>query len=400
MGDAAVRFWIVAVPTEVSSHATLSSLSHAVADLGHCSELTVPKLPVGTLDQLMEVGDALAKFDETAESTVRKIAKQYVDTLAEHRKGNATSGAPPRLVVDNDSPVSYFRRYQWDHARYPLGASLATISDGFNGVAIRYGDDLKVLTQKYGEVKTSLQALLKKESGSLLVRPLNAFVNRNDMVEGDYLESAVVIVPVKREKHWLDNYERIEDEYTSPDNEAEPAPFVPHTAKCRSVVPGTSLELFRDEESIAYRVVLIKKYRHRFIDAARVHRYVCREYHYDELEVSKAAAAKSQLEQEYEYLWRNLIKWCATAYSEVFKAWVHIKIVRTFVESVLRFGLPINFTAVTIEVKPEREERLRFILDKHYAHLAGARLFQSKDEVDYSGVGADFYPYVFLKLDV
>lgn len=62
-----------------------------------------------------------------------------------------------------DSPVSYFRRYQWDHARYPLGASLATISDGFNGVAIRYGDDLKVLTQKYGEVKTSLQALLKKE---------------------------------------------------------------------------------------------------------------------------------------------------------------------------------------------------------------------------------------------
>lgn len=101
MGDAAVRFWIVAVPTEVSSHATLSSLSHAVADLGHCSELTVPKLPVGTLDQLMEVGDALAKFDETAESTVRKIAKQYVDTLAEHRKGNATSGAPPRLVVDN-----------------------------------------------------------------------------------------------------------------------------------------------------------------------------------------------------------------------------------------------------------------------------------------------------------
>lgn len=61
------------------------------------------------------------------------------------------------------------------------------------------------------------------------------------------------------------------------------------------VVPGTSLELFRDEESIAYRVVLIKKYRHRFIDAARVHRYVCREYHYDELEVQRRSLLETVL---------------------------------------------------------------------------------------------------------
>ena len=46
----------------------------------------------------------------------------------------------------------------------------------------------------------------------------------------------------------------------------------------------------------------------------------------------------------------NLINWCKSSYSELFVSWVHIKAVRVFVESVLRFGLPVNFTAAFIKV--------------------------------------------------
>jgi hypothetical protein len=37
--------------------------------------------------------------------------------------------------------------------------------------------------------------------------------------------------------------------------------------------------------------------------------------------------------------------WCKSTYSEVFSAWVHVKAMRCFVESVLRYGLPVNFAA-------------------------------------------------------
>jgi hypothetical protein len=51
------------------------------------------------------------------------------------------------------------------------------------------------------------------------------------------------------------------------------------------VVPGSSLELYRDQEYIAYRVVLIKKYAHMFKEPAKLNRFTCREFHYDETEV-------------------------------------------------------------------------------------------------------------------
>ena len=34
----------------------------------------------------------------------------------------------------------------------------------------------------------------------------------------------------------------------------------------------------------------------------------------------------------------------------MFKAWIHVKAIRTFVEAVLRFGIPVNFQAIVLRV--------------------------------------------------
>jgi V-type H+-transporting ATPase subunit C len=100
-----------------------------------------------------------------------------------------------------------------------------------------------------------------------------------------------------------------------------------------------------------------------------------------------------------------LIRWCTTTYTEIFSAWLHLKAVRLYVESVLRYGLPFSAQAALLEPHRGKERQLRDVLKNLYGQrLAGnnAALTQQLDpnEPDISGLGADFYPYVYLPLNI
>jgi len=69
----------------------------------------------------------------------------------------------------------------------------------------------------------------------------------------------------------------------------------------------------------------------------------------------------------------------------------------------LPYGLPVNFRAVLLEPSKGKEKQLRTVLRDLYSKLAGdnANLTAALDsgEVDPSGLGEDFYPYVYLPLN-
>jgi hypothetical protein len=50
-------------------------------------------------------------------------------------------------------------------------------------------------------------------------------------------------------------------------------------------------------------------------------------------------------------------RWCRAHYGEVFSASIHLKMVRAFVESVLRYGLPVDFNSFFIEVSSAAQRR-------------------------------------------
>jgi V-type H+-transporting ATPase subunit C len=47
----------------------------------------------------------------------------------------------------------------------------------------------------------------------------------------------------------------------------------------------------------------------------------------------------------------QLTQWCRQNFAEAFIAWAHLKAIRLFVESVLRYGLPINIRGITMHVR-------------------------------------------------
>ncbi len=140
-------------------------------------------------------------------------------------------------------------------------------------------------------------------------------------------------------------------------------------------VPGTKIDLLA-----AFAKVLREK------------RYMIREnFTFDPAQQGKAAMALEQLQVEVDNMRSGLTRWCKTHYGEAFVAWMHIKVIRVFVESVLRYGLPVDFTAVLYKVVQGKEVMLVGALDKTFGENKGKEEDIEDDE--------EYHDFVLIKFD-
>ena len=173
---------------------------------------------------------------------------------------------------------------------------------------------------------------------------------------------------------------------------------------CNAVVPRSATLLADEAEFVLFSIVALKQGAEHYKNLLREKRYTLRPFKYDPEEDKAERERKIELGKKKKNLWNFLIRWCTTTYVEVFTAWVHLKAIRLYVESVLRYGLPYNCSAMILEPSKGKEKQLRDVLKQLYAKLAGnnANLTTALDpnEPDLSGLGSDFYSYVYLPLNL
>jgi len=156
-----------------------------------------------------------------------------------------------------------------------------------------------------------------------------------------------------------------------------------------------------DDEFVLYRVVVMRKGADSYRNLLRDKRYTVRPFKYDPEEDKSQKDKKKIMDTQKANLFKTLVGWCNATFSDIFSAWLHIKAMRIFVEAVLRYGLPIDFQCVLLKPRKGAEKRLREALSDLYAKLSGdSSLAEQLDagETDLSGMGADFYPYVYLPI--
>ena len=114
-------------------------------------------------------------------------------------------------------------------------------------------------------------------------------------------------------------------------------------------------------------------------------------------------------------------RWLKVNFGECFTAWIHVKALRVFVESVLRFGLPVNFQGMVLA--PQRKQvkychhpdsknlfhiciqskKLRETLNELYIHLDSAAALGGSEDLPtgLAGFGqGEYYPYVYYKINI
>ena len=146
-----------------------------------------------------------------------------------------------------------------------------------------------------------------------------------------------------------------------------------------------------------------------------------RDFVYDEQTLKTSKNDRDKLVQEKQRQYAPLVRWLKINFGEIFSAYIHVKALRVFVESVLRFGLPVNFQAAVMEPHKGATKKLRTELTKLYSHLDGSAAgpidvsdvttvatlrqcarFQTFDDAPtLVSLGVhDYYPYVFFKLTI
>lgn len=142
-----------------------------------------------------------------------------------------------------------------------------------------------------------------------------------------------------------------------------------------------------------------------FKAAAREKRFIVREYTKKTEAVVDPKSELADLEIQVAEKQAGLERWCRTHYGEAFGAWAHLKVVRAFVESVLRYGLsPMagaavsgqqqsNFMLAVLKVNKGRGIALKAALDK-LLHVDAAPFAGEEDEED------QYSPYCKLEFNL
>lgn len=375
------EYWLISAPGEKTCQQTWESLNSVTSKQNSLSanyKFPMPDLKVGTLDQLVGLSDDLGKLDSFVETVTRKISNYLGEVLEDQRDKLAEN-----LLANNNDLATYLTRFQWDMAKYPVKQSLRNISDIISKQCGQIDADLKTKSTAYNNLKGSLHNLEKKQSGSLVTRNLGDLVKKEHFVlDSEYLTTLLVVVPAPSIGDWQVKYESLTD----------------------MIVPRSSQVVVKDNDYALFTVTLFKKVIDEFKLHARENRFIVRDFTYNEEELAAGKSEITKLVTDKKKQFGPLVRWLKVNFSECFTAWVHVKALRVFVESVLRYGLPVNFQAMLLFPNKKSMKRLREVLNSLYAHLDSSALQgHSSESVDIPGLGfgqAEYYPYVYYKISI
>lgn len=378
------EYWLISAPGDKTCQETWETMNNTTSKQNNLCvnyKFHIPDLKVGTLDQLVGLSDDLGKLDTYVEQITRKVACYLGEVLEDQR-----DKLHENLLANNLDLPSYITRFTWDMAKYPIKQSLRNIADIISKQVGQIDADLKTKSTAYNNLKGNLQNLEKKQTGSLMTRNLADLVKKEHFIlDSEYLTTLLVIVPKSLANDWSLNYEKITD----------------------MIVPRSSHLIFQDSEYCLFNVHLFKKVAEEFKLHSRERKFVVRDFVYNEEELAAGKNEITKLVTDKKKQFGPLVRWLKVNFSECFCAWIHVKALRVFVESVLRYGLPVNFQAILIQPNKKSIKRLRDQLNHLYGHLDGSSSgggggsSSHNTDLDIPGLGfgaSEYYPYVYYKL--
>lgn len=431
------EFWLISAPGDKENLQALERMNNVTSksNLSHNTKFAIPDFKVGTLDSLVGLSDELGKLDTFAESLIKRMAQSVVEVM-EDSKGKAhetllaNGGLKEKMKCLKIDLTSFVTHFEWDMAKYPAKQPLVSVVDTLAKQLAQIETDLKSRTAAYSVLKANLENLEKRSTGNLFTRTLSDIVSKEDFVlDSEYLITLLVIVPKSSFTQWQKTYESLSD----------------------MVVPRSTKLIAEDNEGGLFTVTLFRKVIEDFKVKAKENKFIVREFYYDEKEIkrereemtrllsdkkqqyptscvalkkgsatyrdhkvkvaplgnpARPAAGQTDRDRESEGEGEGpLLRWLKVNFSEAFIAWIHIKALRVFVESVLRYGLPVNFQAVLLQPhKKSATKRLREVLNSVFRHLdevAAASILDASVEIPGLQLSnQDYFPYVYFHIDL
>uniref|UniRef100_A0A0N4Z1Z4 V-type proton ATPase subunit C n=1 Tax=Parastrongyloides trichosuri TaxID=131310 RepID=A0A0N4Z1Z4_PARTI len=371
------EYWFISAPGDVTTQDTWEKLNLNLQGICDVFKFNIPDLKVGTLDQLIGLAEEMNSLDSSIEKITIKLVHHLGEVLEEGK-----DKVLENLIVDGKDIDTYICKFQWQAAKYPLKQSLKVLSEIIGKQVFQIENDMKSKMMNYNNLKTALINIDKKSTGSLVTKDLYGIVKAEDFVlNSEYLQTLCVAVPKMSKDKWEAVYVQLADK----------------------VVPKSSKLIIEEGDYSLYTVTLFKLVIDEFKKNCQENKFIVRDFIFDEEALQLGKFDREKVFQEVRKHYPPLVRWLKINYSELLSAHIHIKALRIFIESVLRYGLPVNFVAAVIKPRKGTHKRIREQLNKLYHHLdcSGSAPIDAFDEVfSLKQLGLnDYYPYVYFDIN-
>ncbi|KAF8480952.1 hypothetical protein DFH94DRAFT_436267 [Russula ochroleuca] len=343
--------WIISVPQDGDSEGLLEELGTKLSQQSktftpsNIGQLPIPSFKTGTLDSLIALSEELPKYDANFTATVAKIVETLRNLL-----NNDPLKLAQHILIDDKSVDDYLlNHWHWNEGRYGTQRALKDMTDILVKEMTSIDNIMKAKLNTYNLAKGSLVQLQRKKTGNLSVRSLADIVSEEDMLQdSEYMQSILVAVPRNLVKTWNSSYEHL----------------------ATMVVPRSATSLASDEDYTLFTVVIFRKVYDAFVQKCRENKYIVRDFHYSADQIEKEQEEMQIANTAEKELWTELLRLSEINFSEAFQAFMHLKVVRLYVESVLRYGLPANYVGIAMKPEPKTTKRTLMVLQRQFSYLS------------------------------
>lgn len=116
------------------------------------------------------------------------------------------------------------------------------------------------------------------------------------------------------------------------------------------VVPRSAQFISSDDEYTLYAVTTFKKHGQEFVHKSREKKWIPRDFKFKEGGAEEEQKEIKKTEAEEKRVWGEALRLGRTGWSEGVMCLIHVIVLRCFVESVLRYGLPLDSVVALIKV--------------------------------------------------
>jgi len=338
---------------------------------------TMKDLLTDNLDHLLKINDELITTDKEFEAYLKFLEKEILNLDPKCDIQVNVKGSNYKI----EDAISIF---SWDDGRYPKKQK--SISDILNKFNEKFTQTKQNLNSKKLEYTNEDKNLNQKKKGyndalSLMKYDYREIVklNLDKMIETDYLCTMLCFIPVNQEKHFKETYFKLCD---------------------GMVLPGSAqrIDQKQDDKVCLYRVVVMKHVKDTFKQQLQNNlRCQCREYNINEINLKpKEEEEINNLSKKVKELKTTLIRNSLAGYSEVYYALLHLKYLRLYVESNLKYGNGDYFTCIVF-CNVGKEQKIVSTMIKKFTDSNEEGWYGTKEELKES---EDFYPFILIKLGV
>ncbi|KAM7453522.1 hypothetical protein BLSTO_05730 [Blastocystis sp. subtype 1] len=282
-------------------------------------------------------------------------------------------GSNAKLTINGQSLSQLLEDFHWDETRFPVKSALNEHKNTIQQDMKHGENEMKKMIQKYQDVHSNVIALKRKRGTNILTTPLSLLLKEEEVmkntsmtlkqvfVETEYLQTVVLILSSSQEKEFLAKYKNL-----GCDEDDKVVKVVPESGR-RLLVDGDGYTL--------YSVVVLKKYLKKIQEACRENRYTLRVYEGGENSAKKEEEDEVVLaenEAKEKKVKSDLLQWCRPNYAELASEWVHLKCLRVYTESLLRYGLHTTLYTFILFPKVKVVAKLQKGLETLFAGLGGS----------------------------